>query len=205
MLKIYLSSSLIKYLCCFLCLLSISHLSYAQLNGDLQKRLIQMAQQSTQLKLQKRATNKDSNAKVLQQLQTDIVKVHTLTLQEIVSLHGWPSKSLVGKSGVNAATVIVQHAEDVAFQQDMLPLIIKSYLDNQGVSGTNVAITTDIIAINQGNKQVFGTQFEIINNKVSFKPIDNIQTVDDLRAELDLKPLLDFKQQIADQYIYKNK
>lgn len=205
MLKIYLSPSLIKSLCCFLCLLTISPPTYAQLNGDLQKRLIQMAQQSTELKLQQRAINKESNAKVLQQLQSDIIKVQTLTLQEIVSLHGWPSKSLVGTSGVNAATVIVQHAEDLAFQQDMLPLIIQSYLSNQGVSGTNVAITTDIIAIKQGKKQVFGTQFEILNNKVSFKPIDNIQTVDDLRAELDLIPLLDFKQQIEDQYIHKTK
>lgn len=205
MLKTCLSPLSIKYICCFLSLLTISHTVHAAVNVDLQKRLIQMAQQSIEIKQQQSAINKEPNAKVLQQLQTDIIKVQTLTLQEIVSLHGWPNKSLVGTSGVNAATVIVQHAEDIAFQQNMLPLIIQSYLNNQGVSGTNVAITTDIIAIKQGKKQVFGTQFEILNEKVAFKPINNLQTVDDLRAELDLMPLLDYKQQIEDQYLNKNK
>jgi hypothetical protein len=45
-------------------------------------------------------------------------------LDEIVALHGWPGRSLVGEDGATAAWIIAQHADhDAGFQERMLELL----------------------------------------------------------------------------------
>ncbi|MEP1385568.1 MAG: DUF6624 domain-containing protein [Paraglaciecola sp.] len=185
-----------KYLSCILCLLAFSQDVYGKIDSELQNRLVQMAKQSLEITQQ----NHSDNNEVLQQLQTDLLNLHSETLQAIVSLHGWPSESLVGTKGVTAAFIIVKHSQDLLFQQNMLPLIIQSYLNGQGITGQSVAIITDLVAIKQEKPQIFGTQYDVINGKVIFKPIANIGTIDSLRAELSLVPFAEFKQQLESKH-----
>ncbi|WP_133468833.1 DUF6624 domain-containing protein [Paraglaciecola marina] len=174
-----------------LCLLVFSQKINAEVQTQLQNRLTQMAQQALEVTQQSATDNQ-----VLQQLQTDILNLHTQTLEEIVSLHGWPSQSLVGSQGVNAAVTIVKYSEDLDFQQNMLPLIIQSYMNGQGVTGQSVADITDLVAIRKGQKQVFGTQYQITQGKLVFSPIENVDSLDQLRAELNLPPFAEFKKQL---------
>jgi len=112
----------------------------------------------------------------------------------MVKLHGWPNQQQVGKQGVLAAFELVKHSSNLTFQQNMLPLVLQSYLDQDGLIGQDVAELTDNVYIKQGEKQVFGTQADWLNGQVVFLPIENEETVDQLRAQMGLSPLDEYKQ-----------
>ena len=177
--------------------------AHATSQPALQQQLLNMAKQSQTVR-NNLATYKQGEApEALLILATDINNLHSQTLNEIVTLHGWPNKNLVGIEGVQATVIIVQNSEQLAFQQNMLPYIIQSFLDAEGVSGQNVAQITDQVALKQSKAQVFGSQYDVINNKVVFKPIENEEAVDNLRAELKLAPLSQFKQALERALIHE--
>ena len=166
----------------------------AQVDKTLQSQLLKMAAQNKEIhqNLDKYALGNVPTA--LQSVATEIEDLHTQTLKEIVSLHGWPSKKQVEVEGVQATFMLIKHSKDLAFQQDMLPLIIQSYLDKEGIAGQDVAQFTDNVSIKLGKKQVFGTQAEFINGKVIFAPIENQDSVDQLRAQMNMPSLAEYKK-----------
>jgi hypothetical protein len=175
-------------------LLLYSFSTSAQTDEKLQNRLIKMAEQSLQVRQSVSQYTEQSAPAALQSIATDIDNLHTKTLQEMVALHGWPNQKLVGKQAVQATFLLVQHARDLSFQLNMLPLVIQSYLDGEGVAGQNVAELTDTVAIKQGKKQVFGTQAEIIDGQIVLAPIEDENSVEQLRAQLGLGTLAEYKK-----------
>ena len=180
-----------RYILLLLALLpTIAFITSAQTKPVLQKQLLNMAQQSQQIQ----AMQKGDATAVLKDMAADINKLHTQTLNEIVQLQGWLTKVQVTEEGVKAAFTLVSHSKNIRFQQDMFPLIIQSYIDKQGIGGEAVAIFTDKISIAQGKDQVFGTQADLIGGKLVFFQIENEDSVDQLRAQMDLQPLAEYKK-----------
>lgn len=168
----------------------VSTFSAAQTKPELQKQLLNMAQQSQQIQ----ARQKSKVSETLKNMATDITQLHTQTLNKIVQLQGWPTKEQVTEEGVKAAFELVNHANNLSFQQNMLPFIIQSYMDKQGISGEAVAIFTDKVSIAQGKSQVFGTQADFISGKIVFFQIQNQDSVDHLRAQMGMPPLAEYKK-----------
>ena len=162
----------------------------AQTKPVLQKQLLNMAQQSKQIQ----AAQKSDASEVLKNIAADISQLHTQTLNEIVQLQGWPTKEQITEEGVKAAFALVSHSNNLHFQQDMLPFIIQSYMDKQGISGEAVAIFTDKVYIAQGKNQVFGTQADLIGGEIVFFQIENEDSVDQLRAKMHMSPLKEYKK-----------
>ena len=168
----------------------------AQTKPELQQQLLNMAQQSQQIQ-----TRQKSNAtEVLKNMATKITQLHTQTLNQIVQLQGWPSKEQVTEAGVKAAFRLVNHSNNLSFQQNMLPFIIQSYMDKQGLSGEAVAIFTDKVSIAQGKNQVFGTQANVIGGKLVFFKIENEDSVDQLRSQMGMLPLTEYKKSLEILY-----
>jgi hypothetical protein len=182
---------IMRYLVLLLALLS-TLTATAQTKPVLQKQLLNMAQQSKQIQ----ATQKSDTPEVLKSMASAITKLHTQTLNEIVQLQGWPTKAQVSEQSVRAAFELVSYSNNLSFQQDMLPLIIQSYIDKQGIGGEAVAIFTDKVSIAQGKNQVFGTQADFVNGKVVFFQIENEQSVDQLRAQMGMSPLAEYKKNL---------
>jgi len=83
---------------------------------------------------------------------------HAVRLAEITAQHGWPGVTLVGKDGANAAWLIVQHADhDVAFQRKCLGLM-EAAVKTGDASKTDFAYLTDRVLVNEGRRQIYGTQ-----------------------------------------------
>ena len=68
------------------------------------------------------------------------------------------------------------------------------------MSGEAVAIFTDKVSIAQGKSQVFGTQADLIGGKIVFFQIENEDSVDQLRAEMGLPPLQEYKKVLEALY-----
>lgn len=85
--------------------------------------------------------------------------------------------------------LIIQHSPDSEFQQRMLTNLKQSYLNDDGVTGQQVALLIDRVLIGRGSKQVYGTQYDLIKSAIVFKPIESMSTVDALRMEMGMPPL----------------
>jgi antitoxin component of RelBE/YafQ-DinJ toxin-antitoxin module len=162
----------------------------AQTKPILQQQLLNMAQQSEQIQV----AQKNDATEALKSMATDISQLHTQTLNQIVQLQGWPTKAQVTEEGVRAAFSLASHSNNLSFQQNMLPFIIQSYMDKQGMSGEAVAIFTDKVSIAQGKNQVFGTQADLIDGKLVFFKIENEDSVDQLRAQMGMTNLAEYKK-----------
>jgi hypothetical protein len=116
---------------------------------------------------------------------------NTKRLVEIVEQHGWPSISLVGQDGANAAWLLVQHADrDRKFQRKCLDLMAK--LPKNEVSQRDLAYLTDRVLLAEGKKQLYGTQMDSADGKWVPRPLEDPENVEQRRAVHGLEPLAEY-------------
>lgn len=113
-------------------------------------------------------------------------------IRNIVDTHGFPSPAMVGKDGVEAAFILVQHANrDVQLQERVLNQLSELHADHK-ISGQALALLTDRLLVNRGLPQRYGTQFIDRDGFTKPRPIENQGMVDELRRQMGLPPLRDY-------------
>lgn len=137
--------------------------------------------------------SKDQKALALKVTAVDAANLKRLA--PMLDAHGFPTPAMVGRDGVQAAFILVQHAEsDPALQARMLPQLAK--LRSKGeVSGQDFALLTDRVLRAQGKPQRYGTQFEpdkVHDGTMVLEPTEDPGHVDARRAEVGLPPLKDY-------------
>jgi hypothetical protein len=124
---------------------------------------------------------------------------NTEWLKGVVDKHGWPTYTLVGANGADAAWLLVQHADaDAKFQRRCLDLM--SALPKNEASQTKLAYLTDRVLLAEGKKQLYGTQFTSVDGKWQPRPLEDETNVDQRRAAVGLPPLAEYARQIEEQY-----
>lgn len=124
---------------------------------------------------------------------------NTKWLMHVVDEHGWPTITMVGKDGANAAWLLVQHADhNVKFQSKCLDLMTK--LPKDEVSRSELAYLTDRVLLAEGKKQIYGTQFSNDDGKFRPRPLEDEVNVDKRRAEVGLEPLADYAKTMQQMY-----
>lgn len=128
-----------------------------------------------------------------------IDRENTVRLGTLVEKHGWPTSTLVGKDGSNAAWLLVQHADaNPKFQRKCLDLMTK--LPRSEVSPIDRAYLTDRVLLAEGKKQIYGTQFTYSNGKWEPYPLKDATDVDKRRREVGLQPLAEYVKNLESQY-----
>jgi hypothetical protein len=122
-----------------------------------------------------------------------IAEVHSRNaerLREVIELHGWPGRSLVGDRGARAAWLILQHA--IAFPELMrtgLELMRAAAAAGE-VSAAEVAVLEDRIRVLEGRPQLYGTQHDWDDHgEMSPLPIEDSGKVDERRLAIGLPRL----------------
>lgn len=124
---------------------------------------------------------------------------NTKWLQGVVEKHGWPTNTLVGTDGANAAWLLVQHADrDPKFQRRCLDLMAK--LPAGEVLQSNLAYLTDRVLLAEGKKQQYGTQVTVVDGKWAPRPLEDEANVDKRRAAAGLSPLAEYLKLIEREY-----
>lgn len=128
----------------------------------LAKTLNRMADEDLKVTLRKNKT---------QHWNEDVYRRNATQLRKIISSHGWPVVSKVGTKASRSAWLIVQHADhDVRFQKRCLKLMKDIDSRTPGdVAKESIAFLTDRILVNEGKRQLFGTQFHF-DKKGEFQP-----------------------------------
>lgn len=126
-------------------------------------------------------------------------QARTDRLKEIVAEHGWPTISLVGEDGEDAAWAIAQHSDhDPEFQAEALELI-REAVGRGDASPGNLAYLTDRVAVGRGEPQTYGTQVGCTpKGTAEAAEIADEADVDRRRDEVGLAPLADYLAELAE-------
>lgn len=113
-------------------------------------------------------------------------------LKTAVAARGWPRRSEIGESGMNAAWLVVQHADyDPLFQYKALQLIKARAQEGEG-DPKNVAYLYDRIMLKVTGKQRYGTQLECKEGKLEPQPLEDAEHLDSLRKEMNLPSFAEY-------------
>lgn len=97
----------------------------------------------------------------------------------------WPTRSVVGASGVRAVWLLAQG--DTALQRVALHRMMES---GPGEAlPADVAVLEDRVRLQSGRKQLYGSQLRIVNGKLGPAPIEDSAHVDMRRDAAGLPPL----------------
>lgn len=115
---------------------------------------------------------------------------------KIIDKYGWLGKDKIGKEANETLFLGIQHIDDLVVQSKYLPTI-KDAVKKGNAEPWHLAFLTDRILMNQGKKQVYGTQKIITKNPETsyIIPLENPEKVDELRKEIGLDPLNDDLQE----------
>lgn len=121
-----------------------------------------------------------------------IDRENTAWLKGIVEARGWPGTSRVGVDGSDAAWLLVQHADhDLPFQRRCLAMLEEAVAKGEA-SPRNLAYLTDRVMLKERGVQRFGTQFRNGPTGPEPQPLEQPESVDELRATMGLEPLSEY-------------
>jgi hypothetical protein len=118
-------------------------------------------------------------------------------LKEIFKEYGFPTRKLVGKDAMHGIFLMIQHSDrDIEWQRLQLSNIEKA-VKNGDMDGQSYAYLYDRIKINNGEKQLYGTQFskvDPINKTVELAPTEDMENLDRRRMEIGMMPIEMYKE-----------
>jgi hypothetical protein len=130
---------------------------------------------------------------------------NAMWLEEIIQQHGWPSKSLVGEEGAQAAFLIVQHSPALQFQKKCLQVLEQAVNENEA-DAISLAYLTDRIRTSEGKPQLYGTQGQTsADGSIIPFPIEDEEHVDERRRGLGLEPVAEYFKSMNETYKTKSK
>jgi len=118
-------------------------------------------------------------------------------IREILDEYGWPAPELVGSDGTEAAWLLVQHG-GADIQERALELMRTSA--EPGVTAADIALMTDRILVERGQPQLYGSQFQFVENKLVQYPVDAPDSVETRRAEVGLPPMAEYVRMLEQAY-----
>jgi len=107
----------------------------------------------------------------------------------ILKEFGWPTASMVGLNGADAAFFLLRAASSLPFQSGMLPVLNAAVKKNELDKNGDFAAFTDLMQVRAGRKQLFGTQTVRRGDYLVLLPLQSEQQVDAWRAEYNMRPL----------------
>lgn len=151
-------------------------------NKALRAELLKMEKEDQEIRKRLVSTDYHDAAAISEGRKID--SRNTERMREIVREFGWPTKSLVGSDGSQAAWLIIQHSPDLEFQKKCLELM-KSAAEGE-VAPVDIAYLTDRILMYEGRKQIYGTQLRIENGHHILYPIEDEKNVNARRKSIGL-------------------
>src|SRR5688500_5232509 len=110
---------------------------------------------------------------------------HTVRLCEILKTAGWPTSTVVDRSGVLSAFEILKSSASYELQRDLLPVIVAA-IKKDPMQKSEFAGLYDRLRVSAGMKQLFGTQAVSAGGFLILYPIHDEANVDAHRAEFGL-------------------
>ena len=126
----------------------------------------------------------------------------TTQLKAIVGQHGWPTIALVGLDASDAATLLLTHTADHAWQRSLLPELT-TLADERKINPAPLAFVIDKELLAEGKPQRYGTQFQAVDGALAMVQVEDPGGLDSLRARTLLPPIDTYRADLARLYHLK--
>jgi len=113
-------------------------------------------------------------------------------LEEIINTHGWPTISMVGKDGAEAAWLVAQHADRRPDFRERCLSLMQQAADSGEASKAHLAYLVDRVMVEISQQQLYGTQFWEGPNGYGPVPIIDQAGIDERRETAGLVPMEDY-------------
>ncbi|WP_420581781.1 DUF6624 domain-containing protein [Reichenbachiella sp.] len=117
----------------------------------------------------------------------------SLHLQYVVAVlteHGWLGTSVVGKKANISIFLAIQQAPNDQVRERYYPMLEASAQRGES-SLAQMATMKDRILVNKKQPQVYGTQWNYVDDKSVLFPLEDVNSVNEKRIEVGLQPLTD--------------
>ena len=134
-----------------------------------------------------------SQSKEMMELYKTMMKTDSLNLiivKTILDKYGWLGEDVVGKNGVSALFLVIQHS-DLKTQEKYLPSM-KGAVKNGKARASDLALLIDRVEMGNGRPQIYGSQITMKEGKPAIYQIIDEPNVNKRRAEAGLQPLEDY-------------
>jgi hypothetical protein len=122
--------------------------------------------------------------KALWKLQHYQDSINKIAITKIVDKYGWINQNEIGNEAAYVLFSVILHS-DLKTQEKYLPIIRKAVKEKKA-RGQNLAMLEDKVALNQGKKQIYGTQIlqDEKTKEYYFAPIEDPKNIDKRRNEM---------------------
>ena len=177
----------------FLILLSCSLLTVAVqaqeiANPQVREELLRMEKADQDARMKCVNGTADEQVKCLAEISRSIDEPNTKRLGRIFDQIGFPNTAKVGKDGMQAFMILLQHASGDELRVKALKPITTAFKKNE-LPSMDYANFVDRLRLHQGKKQLYGTGFDFRDGKMVLSPTEKPKDLDKRRAKIGLPPM----------------
>lgn len=142
-----------------------------------------------------RSESEDIELITLIELIDEKDSLNFLKIEKILDEYGWLGADAIGEQGNKTLFLVIQHS-DLETQLKYLPMM-REALKKGNAEGKDFALLVDRIAMEQGNRQIYGSQIKIDGDEFYVYPIIEPEKVNERRADVGLEPIEDYVKNVG--------
>ena len=180
-------------------ILFVAVAAHAQTNEKLRTELLGMRERDQAAREACDKGTTDERVVCYGQVAKRVDGPNTVRLKEIMKSGGFPDAKAVGKDGVEAFYLMLQHSQDTEFKKQCLEHITKAFQAKQ-LAPMDYANFTDRLLVNLGKPQVYGSNFEFKDGKLVMSPVEDLKNLDARRSKLGLPPMAEYVKKLKEVF-----
>lgn len=120
---------------------------------------------------------------------------HEAALRDIITRHGWPDEHMVGKHGLHAVWLLMQHASPALLKLGLPHMVAAA--DRGELPWAVVALSVDRDLMYDGKPQRYGSQFRRSpDGRLEMYMVEDEAHLDERRAKVGLGPIAEYRAEL---------
>ncbi|HEY0457922.1 MAG TPA: DUF6624 domain-containing protein [Pyrinomonadaceae bacterium] len=173
--------------------------SSAQTDAALRGELLKMLDVDQQAREQCAKGNGDEQLKCLIETLEKVDKPNAARLNEIFNQTGFPTEKAVGKDGLQAFMILLQHTPDETLRRKCLKPITKAFKRKE-IPPQDYANFVDRLLVHQNKPQIYGSNFDFKDGKLVMSPVRNRKNLDRRRRKIGLPTIEEYAKKLKEFY-----
>ena len=169
---------------------------------NVRTELLQMEKVDQEARLNCTNGTSEEQIKCLGEISKAIDEPNTKRISQIYDQIGFPNTAKVGKDGLQAFMILLQHAPTDELRVRSLKPISKAF-KNRELPAMEYANFVDRQRLHQGKKQLYGAGFEIKDGKLVLSPTEDLKNLEKRRARIGLPPMAEYIKGLEEIYHLK--
>jgi len=171
----------------------------AQQYPGVQAELLQMEKIDQAARMKCTNGGADEQVQCLAAISETVDNPNTKRLEKIFDQIGFPDTSKVGRDGMQAFMLVLQHAPTDELRVRALKPITKAF-KNKELPPMDYANFVDRLRLHHGKKQLYGTGFEFKDGKMALNPTEDMKGLEKRRAKIGLPPMSEAVKMMKELY-----